>query len=217
MRAYVNAYPPELQADMISIEEEVSQLFPAGGYEKATQLLGEEYELLRTTEEKQPENTRLHKGAPLYNWGIAILLQKNPAKVEEGFRKILLAFIEDLFDFDTEEQALRAPAYTVLSNNPFYNTATLSNVRESVRRRQQENEIPKDPQEIITEQVSTENRDSSRRFVANQNRVVFIIHGRNIDAVGATRDFLESVKLVPKTLNDVFPTMNSATPHTEDA
>jgi len=216
MRQYVNPVPPELEADLFAIEQEVSQLLNVGGYKKAAQLLREEYELLRETEEKQPANTRLHKGSPLYNWGVTILLQRDPEKIEEGFKKILLAFVEDLFDFDTEEQALRAPAYTVLSNNPFYDITILSNVRELVRRRQQENQIPKDPQEIITEQVSSENRDSSRIFVANRNKVVFIVHGRNKEAVSATREFLESIKLIPKTLDDVFASMDTATPQTEE-
>jgi predicted nucleotide-binding protein len=210
-------YPAELAKQVNEIDREIGHLWVDGRYAEAESFFKREYDLIRFFEDRLPENKRFHKGSPLYNWGLSILLQKKPERAEEGFRKILLAYIEDLLDFESFEKADLAPAHTVLANNPFYEPSLLVAVSRLVREIQKRGEIPRDPAVVIDKRVSDGTHESATKFVANSRKVVFIIHGRNLSAVAAMREFLLSIKLIPKTLDDVFAQMDQATPQVEDA
>lgn len=99
-------------------------------------------------EEKLPEGYRHHKGSPLYNWGIFLLRQNIPDLVAVGLEKVSLAFIEDLLDYNTHEQALNAPASMAL--NQFTIAGDLiQRIIITVRNLVEANEIPKDPIEVL--------------------------------------------------------------------
>ena len=77
MREYVVAqYPPELHKEIVEINLRIQTLWIEGKFGEAEKLFEEWCNLIRSYEDKLPEGQRYHKGTPLHNWGIAILLQK---------------------------------------------------------------------------------------------------------------------------------------------
>jgi predicted nucleotide-binding protein len=149
----------------------------------------------------------------LHNWGIAILLQQQTNRIEDGFYRILLAYIEDLIDFRTINEVYSAPAHTVLSSNPFLTAAFLDMVRAVVEEQVHANRIPKDPETIVTEQMHNIFHVSIQQFIVNRRRIIFVVHGRNIEALNSLRSFLQSIGLTPITLTDALPHIHRGTPY----
>lgn len=107
-------FPPQLGRKVAEIASQIGTLWNEGKFQEAEKLFENQYKLIRSYEEKLPEAQRYHKGSPLHNWGISILLQNDSRRIKEGYTKIFLAYIEDLLDFDDIEQVRAFPAYRTL-------------------------------------------------------------------------------------------------------
>ena len=166
---------------------------------------------MRAYEENLPEGKRLHKGTPLHNWGISILLQEEP-RIEEAVERIFLAYIEDLFDFDTIEQVHSAPAYKTLIPSPL-GVDALNSAQARVEELRRAGTIPRDPLEIITQRLRDETRLPFRQVTADKLKTVFVVHGRNEEARDSMYSFLKSIGLKPINLGEAMLQSGKVTPY----
>jgi hypothetical protein len=90
-RPYVVPNPPELDQRINGIIVRIQPLWDERNFSEAEPLFEEYYFIMRAYEEDLPRGQRLHKGTPLHNWGISILLQENPMRIQEAVQKIFLA------------------------------------------------------------------------------------------------------------------------------
>jgi len=146
---YVVSFPEGLNSRIIETSNKVSIALVEGDFQRAEQLLKMLYHEMRDDENRLAEGQRYHKGWALHNWGIVILLQRKPQRVPEAYNKIILAYIEDLLDFDSTEQVRAAPAYKTLVGNPWIMPAYLDMIQNEVERRKATHQIPKNPEEVL--------------------------------------------------------------------
>lgn len=149
MQSYILPYPEELNKVIEEQNQEISSLINERNFLEAEKLLAQQFELIRSNENKLPEGKRYHKGATLYNWGIFMPLQNEPKKISEGYRNILLAFIEDLLDSDKMQEAHGSPSYKMLLENPFMTRDLLNLVENNVQERRTFHSIPKNPEDVL--------------------------------------------------------------------
>lgn len=157
---------------------------------------------MRAYEEKLPEGKRLHKGTPLHNWGISILLQE-PSRIAEGLEKIFLAYIEDLMDFDSIQEVQSAPAYKTLFSSPF-DAEALRVAQSYVEEIKKAKRITKDPSQILTPKLTIETQKARKEVDEKKLKTVFVVHGRNIEAKKAMYQFLKSIGLNPINLTEAM-------------
>ena len=92
----VRELPPELARRLKRMEQEAYSCLVAGNFSEAEKIYKQQYEIFRAEEQRLPVDKKYHKGSPLHNWVISLLLQK---KTLFGFKKIALTYIEDLLNF----------------------------------------------------------------------------------------------------------------------
>ncbi len=171
----------ELLQDIIVLEKKGYSNLIVSNFQMAEQFYKQYYELLRKKEETLPAGSKYHKGTPLHNWGISLISQN---KLAEGFRKILLAYIEDLLDFPSPEDAFNAPAYLTLKNYPLIDQDLLNLLFNLAKKRRELKTVPRDPEELLNElptadkpkanlssQLSTEKTDQYPVFQAGTPEV----------------------------------------------
>ena len=108
-------FPQDLSLEIDRLGREIGIFWHKEQYAEAEALFKQQYTLIRKTEEKKlHEGQRFHKGSYLHSWGLSILWQKKLDRVEEGSRKIFLAYVEDLLDFKTIDEVRGAAAYNAL-------------------------------------------------------------------------------------------------------
>lgn len=203
MQDYVVKEPPELINQITRITKQIQPMWDAGNFEGAERLFKEYYQTLRDYEEALPEGKRLHKGTPLHNWGISILLQQKSERVPEALEKVFLAFIEDLMDFDTIEEVHSAPAYKTLYSAPFDSEA-LRVAQTVVEEDKKARRIIKDPAKILTAKLTKETRKTPQEVDKKKTKTVFVVHGRNIEAKKAMFQFLRALGLNPINLTEAM-------------
>ena len=204
---YVAEEPPELRDQVGKLLIRIQPLWNKKEFREAENLFHEYYEIMRKYEETLPEGRRLHKGTPLHNWGISILLQNDPVRMTEGLRKIFLAYIEDLADFDTIEEVRSAPACRTLYSAQFSIEALrLAELR--VAELRIAGRIPRDPEEIIID-----TREPLRRIDTNKRKTVFVVHGRNTKARDSMYAFLRAIGLNPINLPEAMLSSKKVTPY----
>lgn len=186
----VECFPRELHSEIEAIGNRIGSLWHKEQYAEAEALFKQQYTLIRKVEEKDlPEGKRFHKGSYLHSWGMAILRQKDPARVEEGARRIFLAYVEDLLDYDNPTDVRQAAAYNALLGNPFIREEWLEILNSRVEERKRNGQIPKNPEDVLPIRVQvtiqpdlTTQRDSGPSKVTGKIRQlpsknVFIVHG----------------------------------------
>ena len=89
--------PLELAKWFTEMAQEAYSWLVAGNFKEAERIYEKQCEIFRTEENRLPIDEKYHKGGSLYNWGWSLLLQNN---LLSGFRKISLAYIEDLLKND---------------------------------------------------------------------------------------------------------------------
>jgi len=213
MQDYVIDLPQELVLETGAIDAQIRPLWVEGKFAEAEALFREQYELISAREAELPEGQRYHKGYSLHNWGISILLQKNPARVKEGYGKIFLAYIEDLLDFDNIEKVHDAPAYRTLTGNPFLSNELLEMVHSQVEVRKRTHRIPKNPEDILTDQLNERTQGAIDNFTTNKPKVVYVVHGRNLDALNSMYAFLDSIGLQHLTFPEAALRTGKASPY----
>jgi len=140
--------PDELATKFMQMEQEAYSYLVAGDFSRAERVYKQQYDIFKSEEQRLSRDEKYHKGGPLHNWGISLLLQK---RILEGFQKISLAYIEDLLNFPTVENALEAPAYKTLRSYPLISNEFLERLRELATRRREQNRVPREPEEIMRE------------------------------------------------------------------
>jgi hypothetical protein len=126
LKDYVVDFPLELKQKIGEKDQQISLLWRSNSFREVEKLFQEEYNLVRECEEELPKGKRFHKGSQLHNWGVVMILQNEPAKIQDGYQKILLAYVEDLLDCDNLDQVHELPAYKSLKQNPFINDTFLN-------------------------------------------------------------------------------------------
>jgi len=150
MRNYVLNFRPDLNAMIQELAQQAQTLMSQRRYEEVESLFQKQYDLIRKYENELPENFRYHKGATLYNWGVALISQNIPEKRTLGYQKILLAFIEDILDYESPQQAKTLPAYrTLIQDKNILNV--LNNIENLIILKINKNDIVKNPEEILNE------------------------------------------------------------------
>ena len=86
-RDYVVPNPPDLDRQIKNIIGRIQPLWNEKNFAESEPLFEEYYSIMRAYEEDLPRGQRLHKGTPLHNWGIAILLQEDPHRIQEVVKK----------------------------------------------------------------------------------------------------------------------------------
>lgn len=144
----VEKLPEELAQEILVLEKKGFSNLTISNYKMAEQFYQQYFELLRKNEEKLSAGSKFHKGTPLYNWGVSLILQN---KMAEGFRKILLAYIEDLLNFGKPEDAFTAPAYLTLKNQPLIDQDLLNILYKMAKTARNKKDVPKDPEKLLQE------------------------------------------------------------------
>jgi len=193
MEKYVVEYFPRgLRLEIDEIGREIGTFWGREQYAEAEALFKQQYTLIRKVEERDlPEGKRFHKGSYLHSWGIAILRQKNAARVEEGSRKIFLAYVEDLLDYDNPVEVRRASAYNALTGNPLIRAEWLEILSSKVEDCKSRGQIPKNPEDVLPAHVKITlqqelptQRDVGAAKVAKRSKQlpsknIFIVHGQD--------------------------------------
>jgi len=149
LKDYVVNFPEELKPELVKRDQKISLLWGSGLFQEAEKLFQEEYDLIRKYEEELPKGKRFHKGYYLHNWGVVMILQNEPAKIQEGYQKIIFAFVEDLFDHCTLEQVHELPAYKTLKLNPFINEAFLNLIENKTQKLIKSGTVPRNPEDVL--------------------------------------------------------------------
>jgi predicted nucleotide-binding protein len=180
-------FPQDLSLEIDRLGREIGIFWHKEQYAEAEALFKQQYTLIRKTEEKKlHEGQRFHKGSYLHSWGLSILWQKKLDRVEEGSRKIFLAYVEDLLDFKTIDEVRGAAAYNALIGNPFINHECLEIVLSRVSERKRTGQIPKDPEDVlsahykIAEEISlafNERMPEKKKEKPAFSKNIFIVHG----------------------------------------
>lgn len=213
MRNYVVIdLPLELQTNLGRIIPQVQQLWNEKRFNEAEALFREYYELMRKFEEDLQPGLRFHKGYPLHNWGISILLQEIPQRKIEGLSKIFLAYLEDLIDFDTIQQVYSSPAYKTLFAFPSYHEL-LESARLRVEELRTSHTIPRNPDHVLTGNQVLRAQNANQTTQNNIIKTVFVVHGRNIKARNSMYDFLKSIDLIPINLSEANMLSNLVNPY----
>jgi hypothetical protein len=139
---YVVDLEQDLAKAVAQMDFAAATLMIGGNYKTAEELFKKQYELIRQSEERLVKGKRHHKGAPLHNLGISILLQQDANRIQEAYKNITLAYIEDLLDFDNIEQVLAAPAYQALLSNPSFHKSLLELIEQKVEQCKSTKQIP---------------------------------------------------------------------------
>jgi len=100
--------------------------------------------------DKQPAESRFHKGHVLHQIGIILVLSGNPS---EALRYFILAYIEDLLNVECEEEdkADDAPAGRVLREVYKVNDAVLSQLKNIVRKKKSSRSVIHNPEDVFEE------------------------------------------------------------------
>lgn len=146
---YVVDLTADLAQAVAQMDLAAATLMIRGDYKTAEKLFKKQYDLIRQNEEKLTKGKRHHKGAPLYNLGLSILLQQDTSRIQEGVKDIILAFIEDLLDFDNIEGVHAAPAYQALHSSPSIDKNLFEVIEQKVKQCRSSKQIPRDPEEIF--------------------------------------------------------------------
>jgi predicted nucleotide-binding protein len=212
VRAYVAPNPPALVQQINNIIGRIQPLWNEKDFAAAESLFEQYYSAMRAFEEDLPRGQRLHKGTPLHNWGISILLQENPDRIQEAVHKIFLAYVEDLLDFDNIDEVRSAPAYKTLINSPLgADTLNLAQVR--VEELIDEGRIPRNPEDVLTEDLRNALSIGQPQATAKKLKTVFVVHGRNLKARDAMYAFLRSLGLDPINLPETMVQSGQVTPY----
>jgi hypothetical protein len=183
----------QLFEKVVQLEAKAYTNLIISNFAEAEKLYSDYYTLLRTEEEKLPKDKKYHKGTPLHNWGIALIYQN---KMTEGFGKIILAYIEDLLNFQSPEDAFGAPAYKTLESNAIIDKGFLKALFEISKKFREENRVPKNPEEIITEYrtVGTGQVDISASLSIKNTDKVPVIKALNPTIETSSPDVAELLK-----------------------
>ena len=149
MQEYVVNFPSEFNKKINKRSLNAVFLLFEGNSQQAESIFQSLYADIRKKEERLPEGQRFHKGATLYWWGFALLLQESSQKVSEGYEKLLLAYIEDLLDYPSVQKARKAPAYKALTKNPAIGKSLLGLVQRQVEDIKARHQVPKNPKEVV--------------------------------------------------------------------
>jgi len=144
----IEQFTPAMLSEIQQIEAKAYTNLIISNYGKAEQAYREYYEFLRAKEDELPSGSKYHKGTPLHNWGISLIAQN---KVAEGFKKIILAYIEDLLNALDINEAFGAPAYKTLTSYPLIDKKFLHSLYGLAKKHRDENDVPRDPEEILKE------------------------------------------------------------------
>ena len=212
-RAYVVPNPPDLQQRIYNIIGRIQPLWNERNSAEAETLFEEYYSIMRAYEEHLPRGQRLHKGTPLHNWGISILLQGDPLRIQEAVQKIFLAYIEDLLDFDTIDEVHSAPAYKTLITSPL-GVDTLNLTQARVDELRSAGTIPKNPEDVLTPTIREQITLGQQQVNTNKLKTVFVVHGRNLKARDSMYAFLRSLDLNPINLPETIVQSGQVTPYT---
>jgi hypothetical protein len=185
----IQELPPELIPQIAIIETSAYSNLVTSNYQTAERLYERYYLLLRAKESDLPSGSKYHKGTPLHNWGIALI---NQNKLEQGFRKILLAYIEDILDFEKIDDAFNAPAYKVLTSYPLIDKNLLKSLYELAKKKRVENNIPRDPEELLKE-VPNATHNLSANFTIRKTDQVQVIENLNPDIKKADTPDVEKI------------------------
>ena len=149
MQEYVVDFSSELAEKFNEQILEAISLMMKGNSQQGESIFKSLYADIRNKEKRLPEGQRFHKGTPLYWWGFTLLLQESSDKVSQGYEKLLLAYIEDLLDYDNFQEARKAPACNALARNPAIGKSLLDLVQRQVENIRAKHQVPKNPEEVL--------------------------------------------------------------------
>jgi len=165
METYVVDFPPELNFGYTNLVNELNVLRVSGDYVKTIKKFNEIYKLVRRYEDELPRNKKFHKGGMLYDLGIFIIKQQPPKDIQRGKREILLAYIEDLIDYETIELAQGCPAYQTLKTHNYYPDDLLEKILDEVKKAKRTESIPKRPVIIFNNAKEGREIKKDERFI----------------------------------------------------
>lgn len=113
----------------------------AGRYEKAETIYASQLAILRDLQSRTRK--RFHKGGPLYNLGIVMLLQR---RFVDGTRSVASALVEDVLSEELVSAWRQAPAYHVLAEVMRLPSGVLNRIEEEASRLRLTRRIPKAPE-----------------------------------------------------------------------
>jgi len=227
MREFIANFSPTLNRVILEDSRTINRLWRESNFTEAEEILQRQYDLIREDEERLPDTRKYHKGATLFNLGIALVSQNDPSKGPLGVLKLILAYIEDLLNQDSIGIANSLPAARTLSDHFPETTQLMHEVEISVKNRLHTQNIPKDPEEILNDidVVIRENTLETYEATIIEDRPdnveearskVFVVHGRNRAAKDAMYEFLFSVGLEPLDWDDLIEETGNPSPYIWD-
>jgi predicted nucleotide-binding protein len=205
MRHYVASFHPLDDKYLNDKGKNIENLWKVGKFVEAEKICQEIYEYIISIEKKLLSGQRYHKGGTLYNWGISLINQEDNEKELLGVSRIVLAYVEDLFDHDSFAFAKELPASKIIRTYYQELEPDLREIELLVDGAISAGKILKDPLDLfdldfnsftewIKEKYVSRRPKATTFDVKNKNKV-FLVHGRNLKAKKAMIDFLESIKI----------------------
>ena len=148
------AYPPlpkDLQDQVDRVAFAYEPAIKAGKYDEAFKAYENLWNLLF---DKQPHDSRYHKGYPLHNMGYILYLKRMPI---EALHYFLLAYIEDLLSEEKgdENKADEMPAGRTLRQAYAVRDDFLGRLKEIVRQKKETREVIQNPGKVLEEFART--------------------------------------------------------------
>jgi len=206
-------FPPDLKEAFQELENAALTFIVSKYYSGAESIYETQFRILTAREMELQANEKYHKGGPLHNLGVSLILQ---GKLAEGFNKITLAYIEDLLDTKRIEEALGAPAYLALRSYPLIAAEYLERLMELARTRREKNEIPRNPEDLLKEYIYARKdgyADLQASFTVRRPFYVYVIHGRNKQLLESMHTFLSSLGLTPLEWSDAVSLTGKPSPY----
>ncbi len=139
----ISTLDQELGQLLEAAERTAAEYLQSGRYTEAARIYSGQLAILKDLQRRMRK--RLHKGGPLHNLGIALLLE---GQLREGSTSVLLALVEDVLSAEVPFVWREAPAYLVLQMLGF-SPDWLSNIENAAIRVREAGRVPKDPNTLL--------------------------------------------------------------------
>lgn len=154
MESYVVEFSNVLETEINNLNSELRDLKRSGNIYQIIAKYEEMWVLIRQHEKKLIAGKRYHKGGYFYDFGRYLLGRRRLIYKERGERELCLAYIEDLLDYETIEEAQSCPAFLRLVSGKYYSNEFLLSIKDESISAKNRSDVPQRPGIIYNKVVN---------------------------------------------------------------